>query len=151
WPFPLPMKHLLAVLAVLCIIAVAFLLRGGEDEPEVQTNTPLALGNVPESAAGPVTPPESPSKIEFETPAAAANTDSARTAAVEPAEDVSEENSASITHQDGAAPSAAVTQKEAPAPVAQPAPEPVVPETPAPKTPEVVRPEIGRASCRERV
>ncbi|WP_312702689.1 AAA family ATPase [Stutzerimonas nitrititolerans] len=146
WPFPLPMKHLLAVLAVLCVIAVAFLLRGGEDEPEVQTNTPLALGNAPrsapESAAGPVTPAESPSKIEFETPAAAepTNTDSARTAAVEPAEDVSKENSASTAHQDGAAPSPAVTQKEAPAPVAQPAPEPVVPETPASKTPEVVRP-----------
>lgn len=146
WPFPLPMKHLLAVLAVLCVIAVAFLLRGGEDEPEVQTSAPLALGNpprsAPDSAASPVTPADPPSKIEFETPATAEPSiaDGAQTTGVEPADDISEENSAPAAHQDGAVPSPAMPREEAPEPVAQPSPAPVVPEAPAPKTPEVVRP-----------
>ena len=146
WPFPLPMKHLLAVLAVLCVIAVAFLLRGGEDEVEVQTNMPLALGNAPHSApepaAGPATPADPPSKIEFETPVATepGDTDTDQTTAAEPAEDLSKENSVSPPHQDGAETSTAVTQKEAPEPVVQPTPEPVVREAPAPRKPEVVRP-----------
>ncbi|MFV0453979.1 MAG: AAA family ATPase [Pseudomonas sp.] len=146
WPFPLPMKHLLAVFAMFCVIVVAFLLRGGEDKPEVQTNTPLELGNAPrsapESAASPVTQPVPPSKIEFETPTVAepVNTDSAAAAVVDPEEDISKENSTPAAHQDGAVPNPAVAQKEAPAPVPQPAPAPVVSEASAPKVPEVVRP-----------
>lgn len=152
WPFPLPMKHLLAVLAVLCVIAVAFLLRGGEQEPAEQTNTPLALGNPPRTesdpAATPVTQPDRQSKIEFETPAATESPapESAQTAAPEPVEDPLEKNSGPVTPQNSAPSSPVVTQEEAPAVVVPPPSTPVVSEAPARRAPEAARPAAPPAS-----
>ena len=47
WGFPLPMKHLLALLAVLCIVVIAlFVMRDGADEqPVAPASTSLPLGN----------------------------------------------------------------------------------------------------------
>lgn len=49
---PLPMKHLLALAAVLLVVAVAFLMRGGEETPAKPSVTSLPLGSG--SAAAPV-------------------------------------------------------------------------------------------------
>ena len=147
WPFSLPSKHLLAAIAVLCVIAVAFLLRGGEQEPEGQLSAPLALGNPPpeaesDSTANQVAEPERQSKIEFQAPVPVAPTapESVPAGAVEPSNEAVEKKSSAVALQNGAREGAAVTQEEAQTPVTPPPPAPVVREPAASPAPEPVRP-----------
>jgi DamX protein len=44
WRLPLPMKHLLALVAVVGVVVIALLMRGGEEEPSAPTMTSLPLG-----------------------------------------------------------------------------------------------------------
>lgn len=44
WSFPLPMKHLLALAAVLCVVVIAFLMRDAGDQSITPTTTSLPLG-----------------------------------------------------------------------------------------------------------
>lgn len=48
---PLPMKHVLALVAVLCVVVIALLMRGGNDEPVTSTTTNLPLESLPAASS----------------------------------------------------------------------------------------------------
>ncbi len=52
WRFSLPLKHLLALIAVIVVVLVALLMHGQEDVPDAPVATPLPLdGNSPSASA----------------------------------------------------------------------------------------------------
>lgn len=55
WRLPLPMKHLLALAAVVFVVVIAFLMRDSSDEPLAPTTTSLPLGT-----AGPASSSQEP-------------------------------------------------------------------------------------------
>ncbi|MFL9813402.1 AAA family ATPase [Stutzerimonas sp. VN223-3] len=53
WSWPLPMKHLLALAAVLCVVVIAFLMRDAGDQPvPATTSLPLGTGSAETSPKG---------------------------------------------------------------------------------------------------
>lgn len=140
--FPLPMKHLLAVLAVFFVIAIIFLLQGGDDEP-VPSTAPLAMDGAqrtpPTAPSAPVTASDSPSTVEFELPASVAP--SVADAESEAAEAISEENIDTPAHQDGANSGASRSQEGAPPTSEQAsAPRAAATEAPTPEAPKIEPP-----------
>ena len=107
---PLPRKHLLAVLAVFCVIAIIFLLKGGDDEP-VPGPAPLAMDGAPRTSLplteAPAAAAHSPSKIEFQpSPAAESAQAESGDVTIEPEGAVEKEISNNELHQSGAIPPA---------------------------------------------
>ena len=132
WQLPLPGKHLLAVVALVCIIVVVFLLRSG-DKPQVEpTTTQLPLDGGGQVAAGaPAT------SIEF-----AEEEDAATPAAPEPL--MREPLAAAASPEEEGAPAGELDDSFAesvpPAEIAPPAPVAAAAPKPAPPPPAATAP-----------
>ena len=125
--FPLPGKHLLAALAVVCVIVVNFLLQGGDEDP-APAPASQALDMAPRTPMPVDTPAAEPDKsaeadFELPTPVEPVATE-VPGAPTEPAEPSSQENIDRAAHQGGAISAEEPAQESAspnPAGAAQPA------------------------------